>query len=77
MVEGLMDYWPVLLSGVAVIVFAVRQESLGKQVRDGLSEMVAQVKIQNGRIGKLEKWQAYEAGRSGTPFNGNNENGGH
>lgn len=72
--EGLLVYWPVLLAGVAVVVFAVRQESLGKQVRDGLSEMVAQVKIQNGRIGKLEKWQAYEAGRSGAPFNG--ENGG-
>ena len=72
--EGLLDYWPVLLSGIAVIVFAVRQESLGKQLRDGFAAIEKQVKIQNGRIGKLEKWQAYEHGRHGVPFNG--ENGG-
>ncbi len=72
--EGLLDYWPMLVAGVAVIVFAVRQESLGKQHTKGLAEVVHQIKLQNGRIGKLEKWQAYEAGRHGVPFNG--ENGG-
>lgn len=80
--EGLLAYWPVLLAGVAVVVFAVRQESIGRQNAERYDAIVvelkavyAQIKIQNGRVGALERWQAYENGRHGFPLNGHTEGG--
>jgi hypothetical protein len=53
-VSDLREWWPILLSAVAVVVFAVRQEQIGKSLQSKVQGINDRLDALNGKVYKHE-----------------------
>ncbi len=73
----LEDHLTPILALVGAVVFVIRQEGIARtqslmlaQLEKGFMGVNARLDTQNGRIGRLERWRAYQRGKANEPIEG-------